>query len=62
MSRKYRTYIAIPKNDDTIIAMATSLKELKELVKESRLMQSVPKATSIVLFESILKYKNYTKL
>ena len=54
MSRKYRTYIAIPKNDDTIIAMAASLKELKELVKESRLMQNVPKATSIVLFESIL--------
>ena len=25
MSRKYRTYIAIPKNGDTIIAMSTSL-------------------------------------
>ena len=54
MNHKQKIYVAIPKNDDKIIAIATSLKDLKELVKESRLMQSVPESTSIVLFESIL--------
>ena len=54
MSRKQKTYVAIQKYDDKVIAISTSLKDLKELVKEARLMQSAPESTNIVLFESIL--------